>query len=225
LCRARSTASTAPTLLPLLRSPQAAARRLLLLELRGLAQSRFEPLHPAFLRNTIESAAELLEVRRQGPAAEAARLEQGDEALQVEAAQEWDLQDQLADLDLVPVSLGEESRRIRGVLLVGRQVEPERVRDPVDQVEERADVQGVHELLGRDAGGRACLAGAQRHVSEEAKRVAQLLLERGALEIRERRCDDLVTECVRRDRAVRARSERALVLRRDERCEQLALPD
>src|SRR5437870_2905678 len=78
LCRARSTASTAPTLLPLLRSPQAAARRRLLLELRGLAQSRFEPLHAAFLRNTIERAAELLEVRRQGLAAEAARLEQGD---------------------------------------------------------------------------------------------------------------------------------------------------
>jgi hypothetical protein len=91
----------------------------------------------------------------------------------------------------------------------------------VDRVDERV----IADAGGMDGVGVRArqLVRAERQLLEETERRAQALVDRRRTPVALDRLPDLIPECVRRDRAVRVRSERTLVQRRDERCEQLAL--
>src|SRR5207302_2984822 len=67
------------------------------------------------------------------------------------------------------------------------------------------------------------LGRAECHLLDEPEHRAQRPADRRRAPVSLHRLPDFLTECVRRDRAVGVRSERALVERRDERGEQLAL--
>src|SRR4051794_10801323 len=67
------------------------------------------------------------------------------------------------------------------------------------------------------------LLGAKRQHLEEGKRPGQLGPERRGSPTVDDRLPDLLTERIRRDRAVGARSEGALIEQRGEACEELAL--
>ena len=106
----------------------------------------------------------------------------------------------------------------------------ERVREPVDHVEESRDVDRVDERLLAHAArknelsiGRCQLVRTQRERLEESERCAQPFVDRGCPPVPLDCIPDLLAECVRRDRAVGSRSEQALVERGDEAREELSL--
>jgi hypothetical protein len=99
-------------------------------------------------------------------------------------------------------------------------VPAERVGEPDDYVEERGDVNRVHKRSLAHAGGEDGVrvrprqrARRQRELLEESERRAQALVDGRGAPVTPDRLPDLLAEGVRRDRAVGARSERALVER------------
>jgi hypothetical protein len=97
-------------------------------------------------------------------------------------------------------------------------VPAEGVGEPDDHVEERAHGCGVAQCLVGDSGSsrsggvrRSQLVGAKRQLLEEDERRRELGPQRRAPPVVDDRLPDFLTERIRRDRAVGARSERALV--------------
>src|SRR5581483_2447931 len=106
----------------------------------------------------------------------------------------------------------------------------ERVGEPDDHVEERRDSRGVAKRLARDSRrerrlciGRRQLVGTKRLLLNEPERGAQTFVDRRRAPVGLDGLPHILTKGIRRDRAVRARSEKALVQVRREACEELAL--
>src|SRR5437868_681307 len=128
------------------------------------------------------------------------------------------------DLERISAALGvaevEEAALVRDRLLARQpylrvRAGADRIREPRDHAERRRDVRGVAERLARHArierAARVELRRLERHRLEEAKRLAEARVDRRGLVVVEHRIDELpVTQGIRRDRAVRLRSERAL---------------
>ena len=111
-----------------------------------------------------------------------------------------------------------------------RDVPAERVGEANDHVEERGDVDRVHERLLRHALGQDGprvsgreLVRSKRQLLDEAERGADPPVDRSGAPVVLDSAPDVLTERVRRDRSVGVRSKMALVERRDEGGEQLAL--
>lgn len=126
----------------------------------------------------------------------------------------------------------EHRLRPRGERFVGGHLPAERVGESVDHVEESGNVNRVYERLLGHAGGEdgygICwcqFTRSQCELLEEPERRAQALVDWRRPPVQPDRLPDLVTERIRRDRAVRPRSEGALVERGDEAGEELPLTD
>ncbi len=111
----------------------------------------------------------------------------------------------------------EHGRRSHDGPVPARHVPAERVGEPGDHVEERADRRRIAQSLPRDSGGvdglgvrLRQLVGTLRQDLEEGERGAQLGPQRSRPPVCNDGVPDLLTEGVRRDRAVGARSERTL---------------
>ena len=99
-----------------------------------------------------------------------------------------------------------------------------------DHVEERGDVDRVDHRVVRHSGGAHRvgvlgreLAGPERQLLDEAEHRAQPVVDRRGAPVALDRLPDLVTERIRRDRAVGVRSEVAFVEVRDVAREELPL--
>jgi hypothetical protein len=109
------------------------------------------------------------------------------------------------------------------VRLLGRHMKTERVREPVDHVEQERDLNGISDFVDAETRAQVSvhLIRTQRDLLDEPERRMQRRPDGRGPPVGQHRLREFLSERNRRDRAVGARSEGALVEARREGSKQL----